>query len=230
MVEIHVAAAWGWNILSNPPPSVVEADRGLVAPPGRQGAPTHGGTPTFDPGSGGCLKGKDPVDLATGEHIYIPCPDIDVYNPHGPSLCYQRNFLSQVAKAGYHSPGQSVGWVETYDVRVTANYPGTWGSLKLIYPNSASETLTPVTSGGVPTGQFTEPTGAQYAVTGVPSGTIGQWESISIAFMGQVVWTLEPTTSNCYALIRIPESPSAVHPVGRTLPPRPSSCQWRLGP
>ena len=200
---LNVMVAWTYSIYNTLPSGVTIADRKVVAAPWRNGPPMHGGNPRFQPIARWLLRGPDPVDLATGEHIYIPCADIEVYNPNGPGLSYQRNFLSKVAKDGYGSPGQSVGWVDTYDVRISANSPGTWGSLKLTYPNSATETLTPVLSGGAPTGQFTGPLGAEYFAVGIASGTTGQWQLISLTFKDQTMWTLTPTTTDNYALTQI---------------------------
>ncbi|MCE5324308.1 hypothetical protein LLG46_13490 [bacterium] len=198
---VHVGTTWAFSILSNYTGPI--ADRKTIASPGRRGAPTYPARPSFSPVHGGCQEGDDPVDLATGEHVYIPCADISVYNPYGPGIVYQRNFLSKVAKEGYASAGQSVGWVDTYDVSMTSSDAQTWSDLTLRYPNSAEEDMTPVLDNDEPTGEFTEPTGSEFIVTGVPSGTTGQWQSISITFKDQTVWTFTPKAADSYVLTRI---------------------------
>lgn len=60
----------------------------------------------------------DPVNLATGRESYAPQPDLSVYNPDGPGVVWQRNYLSNQALKGYGSPGFSAGWVHTYDMSI----------------------------------------------------------------------------------------------------------------
>jgi RHS repeat-associated protein len=126
------------------------------------------------------LKGE-PVDLATGVESYEPDADLTVFNPTGPSVSWGRTFNSALATGGYNSPGQTNGWVHSYDTTIQAPLAGgSWSALTLVPPNGATETITPVLSGGTPTGAFTTVAGAPYLVTGVASGTTGQWTSITI--------------------------------------------------
>ena len=164
----------------------------VVAPPGR------GASPNDHP------YGDDPIDLATGAQSSLLAPDIVSYNPYGPSATYMRNYYSERAKSNHASQGLSAGWVDNYDVSAIATAPGTWGALKLLYPNGAEELLTPVTpvSSGVQA-TFTAPAGAPYFVTGMPSATTGQWQSIKITFSDQSKWTLTPAGSGAYRLSKI---------------------------
>jgi hypothetical protein len=178
------------------------SDRKHRTPIDRCGAPTYGNACSNHSRNAG-QSGSDPVDLATGEHLYPGSPDIAVYNPYGPGVVYQRNFLSLRAKDGYGSPGLSTGWVDGYDARMTPTGTGTWRSLVLTYPNGATETLAPALDDGDPTGDFTVPTGSDYFVTGTPSGTTDHWDSIVITFNDQTTWSFAEAGSDVYRLSRI---------------------------
>jgi YD repeat-containing protein len=158
--------------------------------------------PRFNPSNGAAPTGGDPVNLATGAHEYLPAPDITVYNPYGPSVVYNRNFLSMRAESGYASPGLSVGWIDTYDAKVSAT-AGSWGTVTLTYPNGAQEGHTPILSGGQPTGEFTEAAESPYTVTGVPAGSAGVWQSISITWKDQTKWVFTPAETNTYRFAKI---------------------------
>ncbi len=69
-----------------------------------------------------------PVNLATGTESFMHTPDLQVYNPSGPSVAWQRQFLSYQALSGYGSPGLSPGWVHTYDNSLVAQPPSTTSS------------------------------------------------------------------------------------------------------
>lgn len=145
----------------------------------------------------------DPVNVATGEHIYSPNPDINVYSPYGPEVTYQRNYLSTLASDGKHSMGLPIGWNDGFDVKFVAQTPTSWGDLKLVYPNDAEEVATPVILGGTPTGQFTVPSGSDYIVTGVPSTTVGQWNQLTITHKDRMQWRFSPVSSDTYMLSAI---------------------------
>jgi YD repeat-containing protein len=145
----------------------------------------------------------DPVNLATGEHVYSPNPDINVYNPYGPAVIYQRNYLSSLAADAKHSPGLPIGWNDGFDMRVVAGTPSAWGDLKLVYPNDAEETASPVLSSGVPTGNFTVAAGREYMVTGTPSTTVGQWDQLTITHKDRVKWRFSRASSDTYLLSAI---------------------------
>lgn len=163
----------------------------------------------FQPANGGAQGGGDPVDVASGGHVYAPAPDITSYNPVGPSAVYQRNFVGARADSSYSSPGLPTGWVDTYDVRLVAEGQtpqDPWGSLRLVYPNGASELLQPQKdSGGVPTGGFAEPAGVPYLAVGVPSSTPGTWDSLAVTFTDQTAWSFAKSDQNAgvYWLSRI---------------------------
>lgn len=164
-------------------------------------------TPNFNPGLHGGLSGGDPVNLATGEHLYLPAPDITVYNPYGPGVIYQRNFIGTRASRDYYSPGLSAGWVDGYDVGIVPFSSEDWDLLLLTYPNGAEEVLTPVLDSGTPpwpTGEFlNERSGTPYHVTGVASATTGLWDSITIRWKDQSTWTFTPATDGDYWLTSI---------------------------
>jgi RHS repeat-associated protein len=166
--------------------------------------PEGGGLRLGSAGTSGPFSG-DPVNLATGRESYFAEPDLSVYNPSGPTVVWQRAFLSDQALAavsGYGSPSFTRGWVHNYDLRIDGT-SGSWGALKLVYPNGATETLTPQLSGGVPTGSFTTPAGAPYIVTGVAGTPTGTWQSVTVTWQDQTKWKFTLLTGTTYALAQI---------------------------
>jgi RHS repeat-associated protein len=176
-----------------------------------------GGHTSFSPGTGGLSQvaggatgstgpsDGDPVNLSTGRESYVPDPDLTVYNPTGPAVVWQRSYIGNQALAepiGYGSPGLSRGWVHNYDLLIQG-VAGSWGALKLVYPNGASETLTPQLSGGQPTGAFTTAAGGPYAVTGVSGTPTGTWQSLTITWKDQTKWRFTLLSGTSYALNQI---------------------------
>lgn len=147
----------------------------------------------------------DPVNLATGREIYMPAPDLSVYNPDGLSVAWQRNYLGSQALKGYGSPGFSAGWVHTYDISIKGPATsGTWGALNLIKYDGQTQTLTPVLDGnGAPTGVLTPPPGSAFFASGIPGTTAGEWQSITVTHKDQTQWRFTPLTAGTYALTRI---------------------------
>jgi len=159
------------------------------------------GPPVSDHGS----SAGDPVNLATGREIYTPAPDLTVYNPNGPGVMWQRNYLGSEALKGYGSPGFSAGWVHTYDISIKGPATAsTWGALNLVKYDGQTETLTPVIGGnGTPTGVLTPLTGSSYFVNGVPGATTGEWQSITVTHHDQTEWRFTLVSTGTYALTRI---------------------------
>lgn len=64
----------------------------------------------------------DPVNLATGEEEYAPPADLTVYNPHGPSITWQRYYhdLGDI-RSETPSGGYGYGWSTSYDYSVSVN-------------------------------------------------------------------------------------------------------------
>jgi RHS repeat-associated protein len=147
----------------------------------------------------------DPVNLATGRETYAHAPDLEIYNPTGPAVAWQRHYSGQQALtgiAGYGSPGLSRGWTHNYDVYVQA-VSGSWGAVTLNYPNGSKETLTPQLSGGNPTGNFTTVAGAPYLVTGVAGSPTGTWQSITVTWKDQTKWKFTQLSGTTYALNQV---------------------------
>jgi RHS repeat-associated protein len=155
----------------------------------------------------------DPVNLATGREAYAPAPDLTVYNPNGPGVVWQRNYLSNQALKGYGSPGFSAGWVHTYDVSVKGPATaGTWGALTLVQYTGQLDSLTPVIGGnGLPTGVLTPPQGSAYLASGIPGATTGEWQSITVTNKDQTELRFTPLSTGTYALASI------TNRVGRSL-------------
>ena len=148
------------------------------------------GSTTGGPAGGSGPSWPDPVNLASGRETFAPPPDLRVYNPTGPSVVWGAHYFADQALkplTGYGSPGLTRGWVHNYDIRVQAP-GGSWAALTLHYPNGSTETLTPVLSGGVPTGAFNTVAGAPYFVTGVAGSPMGTWQSVTITWKDQTTW------------------------------------------
>jgi YD repeat-containing protein len=83
--------------------------------------------------------------------------------------------------------------------------PTGWSDTLLLgYAMGANEVLTPVLSGGTPTGAFTTATGAPYIATGVAGSTAGVWQSVTLTWQdgSQHIFT-RYASSQTYALTRI---------------------------
>ena len=197
----------------------------LVLPsPGLPAKPPHACCPTdpavessFNPQAGGLSQATggaggehgpqngDPVNLTTGRESYMPAPDLAVYNPSGPAVLWQRSYSSDralTAPTGYGSPGFSRGWVHSYDLSIEAT-SGSWGTLQLVYPNGATETLTPQLIDGQPTGAFTTVSGAPYMVTGISGSPTGTWQSVTFTWKDQTKWVFTQLSGTTYALNQI---------------------------
>ena len=166
--------------------------------------PENGGLPVKGAGSAGPHSG-DPVNLTTGRESYFTEPDLSIYNPSGPAVVWQRAYLSDQALAevaGYGSPGFTRGWVHNYDLRIDGT-SGSWATVKLVYPNGATEALAPQLSGGIPTGSFTTTAGAPYLVSGVAGTPTGTWQSITVTWRDQTKWKFTLLSGTTYALTQI---------------------------
>jgi len=100
------------------------------------------------------------VSLPSGVKENQPDSDLDVYNPAGPSVTYDRQYRSALAAAGYSSPGLPQGWADNYDLTITQS--GTNYTLR--YPNGGTEDWTTIS------GTVTPPAGTPYLVS-VSSGS-----------------------------------------------------------
>lgn len=170
-------------------------------------SPQSGGSANTTGGPAGSSgpSWPDPINLASGRETFAPPPDLQVYNPTGPSVVWGAHYFADQALkpiAGYGSPGLSRGWVHDYDIRVQAT-AGSWGALTLHYPNGSTESLTPVLSGGLPTGAFNTGAGAPYFVTGVSGSPTGTWQSVTITWKDQTKWKFIQHSGTTYALDQI---------------------------
>jgi len=131
-------------------------------------------------------------------------PDAVVDNPYGGAITFERQYRTALAAGNISSPGLPAGWTHNWDYRIVPLQQGSWGPVQLVYPNGASETLTPNMSGGNPTGSFQTPVGAPYIVAGVPSATVGQWDFITLKQNGasQQIFQIDPGDS-CYRLHQV---------------------------
>ncbi len=79
----------------------------------------------------------DPVNLATGEEEYTPAPDLNVYNPIGPSVSWGRVYNSL---RNYYN-GFGTSWAQSYDIKVFADmFDG--HPISITYPNGSTMAVT----------------------------------------------------------------------------------------
>jgi RHS repeat-associated protein len=197
-------------VLSQAPPAApVPHDCGAPSdPPGPSCFSAGTGGLQQQPGGPGGASGpawRDPVNLASGRENYTPEPDLFIYNPNGPAVNWQRGYVGNRAlgdPSGYGSPGLSRGWVHSYDMSIQG-WSNNWWPLKMTYPNGSSESLTPVLSGGQPTGAFTTATGAPYRVEGVPGTPTGKWQSVTVTWKDNTKWKFTLNSGDTYALSQL---------------------------
>lgn len=135
-------------------------------------------------GSGGPSSAIS-VDLVHGVSSIDGGPDLIVNNPLGDDVVFERRYRSVMAAGNLSSPGLPAGWTHNWDFRIVQLSANSWGGMELVYPNGASEVLTPALDGnGSPTGAFFGPAGAPYVATGVPSGSGYTWTSITLSHNG----------------------------------------------
>jgi RHS repeat-associated protein len=132
----------------------------------------------------------DYVHLFSGVLENSPGPDIAARNPIGPNPVYERTYTTAIAQQGYASPGLTSGWVDNYDFVIESmSQIGMWCSVTLIYPNGATETLTPeLDAHNYPTGRFIPPAGAPYLCTAVLDDG-GHWQEFTLTFKDRTRWT-----------------------------------------
>lgn len=158
--------------------------------------------PVDESGSGGDGPASSiSVSLAHGVVDVDSGADLVLDNPTGENIVFERRYRSALAAANLSSPGLARGWTHNWDYRIVPLQTGAWGPLKLVYPNGASEVLTPTLDGsGNPTGAFTKAPGAPYIATGVP-GSGFTWSSIKLAQNGLAYQTFTlPTGDNVLRL------------------------------
>lgn len=130
-------------------------------------------------------SGAISVSLAHGVANVDSGLDLEASNPYGPDVSFGRLYRTAMAAANLSSPGLPRGWTHNWDFWIVPKTSGTWGDLQFVYPNGASETISPILMQGSPTGYFTVPNSAPYKVTGTPSNTSpGVWTQITFSHNG----------------------------------------------
>lgn len=193
----------------------------LTAGPGPGGpapGPGKGSSPIRKALTTGPSAG-DPVNLATGEEEYSPEPDISVYNPHGPSVSWDRLYNS-LRRPGQGYVGDTTGddnyemndfgegWSHSYNVGVYDPTNGGTGTTAIKYvffdngarlgftapsaPNSMTPQVHCTTNAGTPflVDWNYSPSGNYYAITWADRT---QWVTTA-ALIG---------LTTCYALAKI---------------------------
>jgi YD repeat-containing protein len=143
------------------------------------------------------------VDVSSGVDLVMDDPIMG-------TIGFGRIYRTALAAGNISSPGLPAGWSHNYDYRMYPQKSNAWGPIQLVYPNGASETLTPVVTGGNgtgngctldaraprgfqplgpggpggPTGAFTVPANAPYGAMGTPSSTVGVWTTITLTHNG----------------------------------------------
>lgn len=160
---------------------------GQFAAPGQKGAADC-------PGSGQAGAGTcgDPVNLATGQEEYSPPPDIEVYNPIGPSVAFSRMYASMRGEKAnqnlqttqsaayfgynYHDFGGYGTWSQSYDMDIydgnvshgSNNLPA--GEVAQASTGTANLTGTFPTSGD--TWEVDDPNGNSLGTTSAPNNWV----------------------------------------------------------
>ena len=145
-------------------------------------------------------SGAISVNLAYGVVKFDSGPDLVIKNPYGPNITFERYYRTAMAAGNLSSGGLTPGWTHNWDYWMVPTQSG-WGPIQLVYPSGASEVLTPTLVNSAPTNpcSFTGPQGCPYTVTGIPSSTVGVWNSITIQHVGheREIFTA-PSGSNVY--------------------------------
>lgn len=155
------------------------------------------------------------VNLATGEEEHDPTPDLTVYNPHGPSVTWQRSYGSLRGNGDGFTQGDPTyqcndfgpEWTQPYNVAVSDPSGGTTtGTRSIVFPNgSRSAFIAPaIPSPGqtvvhcAPLKHGTE-TLLDWNYDGTPGG------HYTITFQDRTKWVTGSLIAaiNCYALARI---------------------------
>lgn len=89
--------------------------------------PAH--TPSANSGAG--PSSGDPVNLATGAEDFYPGPDLEIYNPIGPSVSFSRAYHSM---SNPLPTGLGSGWTHNYNFRI----------VRTGYPMASSGNTTPI--------------------------------------------------------------------------------------
>lgn len=148
----------------------------------------------------------DTVDLSSGVLEREDEPDIVGRNTMAADASFDRVYTTALAAAGMHEVGMTTGWRNNYSFTARAAKPGTWGPILFEEPKGNVEQYLAVLNGNGPTGQFLRSPGAPYVVSGVPSKTEGQWDSLTWLFGGESKFIFLPEKGvdpNVYRLSRL---------------------------
>jgi|GEM_PF-4884815 len=163
---------------------------------------------TSDAPAGGSASGTA-ISLPYGVVIQNNGIDIVGDNPLGSDAPFSRTYRSTLAVANISSPGLPRGWVHNWDYRIVSTNNDEWVPLYLIYPNGATDILTPqMENSETETIDFTVPMGCPYKVQGVlDPNNEGEWLSITIIGNGSVRKKFQrPSGENIYRLKEMTES------------------------
>ncbi len=155
------------------------------------------------------------VNLATGEEEHDPTPDLTVYNPHGPSVTWQRSYGSLRGNGDGFAQGDPAyqcndfgpEWTQPYNIAVSDPSGGTaTGARSIVFPNGSRSAFT---ASAIPTAVLpvvhcaplkhgTE-TLLDWNYDGSPGG------HYTITFKNRTRWVTGPLIGviNCYPLSRI---------------------------
>ena len=126
------------------------------------------------------------VSLPSGVLENHPGPDLDVFNPTGPSISYTRLYRSALAATGTYTPGLSPGWRDNYSLTIT-NKGG--GSYALNYPNGGADNWTTIS------GTITPSSGTPYLVSASGSNLVMTFKDHSF-----YTFTPDPNNANNFLL------------------------------
>ena len=224
-----------------------------------------GGAGGSGPGGGGPGKGKpmlqgaagpgvsagpsagEPVNLATGEEEYTPKADLEVYNPHGPSVTWSRIYNSlRRPGQGFYEPQEAVGnfeyemndfgegWSRSYNVGVSDQYPGNIGTSypkSIFFENGARiQFVVPsLPTASVPQVQCQPYQGGQ-PLAGVPFLIYANYSAsgnyYSIVFSDRIQWI----TTAAYTVGNGIQNDSVVYPLGQLVDRNSNAITFHYGP
>ncbi|MFN8220707.1 MAG: hypothetical protein U0S12_11340 [Fimbriimonadales bacterium] len=121
-----------------------------------QGLPCYGCPPVSQP-CATAVFGADPLNAASGGEEYMPGPDLQVYNPTGPSVSWGREYFS-IGNPVENGFGNN--WSYSYNLVVNrwgegGDYPGSPPKVDLVMPNSGHIQYTMPTGSHVPDASHT---------------------------------------------------------------------------
>jgi hypothetical protein len=186
-----------------PPYAEINAPLECSGPPAEVGfAAGFGGLVVAVGGSKGGPSFGVFANVATLDLNYLPSEDLHARSVRGGEAYFRRCYRSDLALAGQHSPGMSLGWVHNYDVVIEPPaQTDKWRIMRLKWPNGAVEKVIPyVDANGAPSGEIDHLPGQPFVMKGEPDSKPNQWRSITIMWQNGFFWKFTPHATGVLVL------------------------------